>query len=327
MSSAQNERGLPVGEVVVVSLCSAALFATGNSLQHLAASSLPDKHLPVLQVMRLLLRRWHWLAGAFIAAAAFGTHVLALSVGRVGVVQPLLLSGVVMAILVRPLLGREWPKAADVASASVTVLGLVLYVVSGAIADQQPRDPLASEHTMVLGVVATALVAFTYARRPRSGAAFVLAATAGLLMGTGAMLVKSVLESSDQGTLFFLDWRVGGVLALGLAGTALNQKAYHLGTMTTTMPALNVASVVIGGVAGAMVFGEFPRVDAMALVGQGAGVLVMSVGLVMCARRQSAVDAQKIGTRKTPARDAGAEEQSGSVAQDSVEMTARDLRR
>jgi drug/metabolite transporter (DMT)-like permease len=281
-------------DVLLVSLASAALFAFGNSLQHLVASKLDDhQDLPVAKLILVLVRRKLWVAGALISGAAFATHVLALSLGNVGVVQALLLSGVVMAILMRPVLEGHRPRLRSVVIALATMSGLALYVASGAISQQIARQGVLPESAMAaLVAVAAALVVSATVRRRGPVSAIALAATSGTLMGTGAMLMKSLLVAAPSIPEALTDWRAYGVVAFGLIGTALNQKAYSIGSLPATMPSLNVASVLIGGLAGALVFGEVPRYDLNGVLGQIVGLGIVAAGLTLGAteevRRQRA---------------------------------------
>ena len=110
--------------LIGVCLLSAVLFAAGNSLQHVGANNLGGSDLPPLKIAVRLARNRVWLLGSVIALSGFATHVVALGLGHVGVVQPLLLVGVVLAICFRPLLDGARAHAAELGGAVLAVAGL-----------------------------------------------------------------------------------------------------------------------------------------------------------------------------------------------------------
>ena len=112
--------------VVLVALFSATCFAVGSSLQHRSAGSAPDASKQ--QMMRTLLRRPGWLVGALLCAAAFGLHAVALSRGDLGLVQPIILSGIVFAVLARSAIDRRLPSRGELGWAAVTWAGLGLFI-------------------------------------------------------------------------------------------------------------------------------------------------------------------------------------------------------
>ena len=140
--------------LIGVCLLSAALFATGNSLQHVGANNLGGTNLPPLQIALRLARNKTWLLGSAIALTAFGTHVLALGLGEVGVVQPLLLVGVIFGICFRPLLDGARAHVIEISGAVIAVAGLILYIRAGAIYDSEPVAPRGDASSFSVVVVA-----------------------------------------------------------------------------------------------------------------------------------------------------------------------------
>src|SRR5688500_10049652 len=91
-------------------LSSALGFAFSTSFQHLAAGRV---HLTVthpLLVLLQLLRSPRWLAGSTIGLMAWLLHAVALNLGTLSLVQPIILLGVVLAVVVRSSLDRRWPS-------------------------------------------------------------------------------------------------------------------------------------------------------------------------------------------------------------------------
>ena len=92
--------------VVVLSLGSAAAFAVATSLKHRSASEVPDAQnlqpTAVGHFVRATVVHRLWLAGIAADAVAVMLQIVALHYGALAVVQPLLISGLLFALLLRP---------------------------------------------------------------------------------------------------------------------------------------------------------------------------------------------------------------------------------
>ena len=80
----------------------------GSALQHRAASAVSTRN-PGQRVIARLLRRRSWVFGLLLSAVAFGLHALALSRGELALVQPVIVSGIVFAVLFGAALDRHRP--------------------------------------------------------------------------------------------------------------------------------------------------------------------------------------------------------------------------
>ena len=76
-----------------------------------------------------LFRRRSWVFGLVLSAVAFGLHALALSRGELALVQPVIVSGIVFAVLFRAALDRHLPSRPVVGWLILTWAGLALFVV------------------------------------------------------------------------------------------------------------------------------------------------------------------------------------------------------
>jgi hypothetical protein len=92
--------------VVVLSLGAAFAFAASNLLKHISAGRVPDaQSLQPTQVgdfIRATLSQPLWLGGIACDIIAVGLQVLALHLGSLSVVQPLLITGLLFALILRP---------------------------------------------------------------------------------------------------------------------------------------------------------------------------------------------------------------------------------
>ena len=91
---------------IVLALAAAAVYGTATALQHHAASG---EHRPDGSSRHLLARLWRWpswLLGLVLSVVAFALHVAALHEGPLILVQPIVVTTVVFAVLVRAGLDR-----------------------------------------------------------------------------------------------------------------------------------------------------------------------------------------------------------------------------
>jgi len=95
---------------VVAAFAAAALFAGGSAPQQRAAVGAADGGSGIRLVARLA-RRPAWLIGLVLSAGAFSMHAVTLRFGNLAVVQPVIVSGIVFAVLLRAGLDRRLPPA------------------------------------------------------------------------------------------------------------------------------------------------------------------------------------------------------------------------
>ncbi|MDQ2838921.1 MAG: DMT family transporter, partial [Actinomycetota bacterium] len=119
--------------VVGLSLGSALAFAASTNLKHSSAAEVPEVHgFKVGALARFVgatLRHRLWLAGIVTDVIGLSLQVVALHLGDLAVVQPLLISGLLFALLLRrrqgrPVTGHEIRWALVLASCLIAFLFL-----------------------------------------------------------------------------------------------------------------------------------------------------------------------------------------------------------
>src|SRR4051794_36661422 len=185
----------------------AALLNAGASvLQRRAAQDEPDDRDFSLRLLLDLIRRPVWLAGIAAIAAGFATQAVALALGGVAVVQPLLIAELPLTILLAALVFRTRPAAREWWSIAALAAGLaaVMYALS-----PTGGDPLGvSGAVWATGSPAPAplfpvcLAAGLGAPAPRRAAAFGVGT--GTLFGYVAVLVAAVGPEFRLGPLAVL---------------------------------------------------------------------------------------------------------------------------
>jgi len=292
------------GAVAVASaLAAAGCFAVSTSLQHRSAESVPSGVTTSRRLVAHLVRRPLWLLGMATGGIGFLLHALAVHRGALVVVQPLVVSGFVLALPVRAALDRRVPAARVVAWAVATAAGIATFVVVA-----QPTSAETAPHRrtavalLMVGVVVGVLASRVGVRLGRSRtAAVVHGSAAGALFGLGAGLLKlSVGTLSDRGVAALaLDWAPWALLAVSLWALALNQSAYQAAPLSVSMPVLNVVNPVVAVLFGVVVFAERPAHDPVSLLVEVTSLGVMALGARRLAQAE-ATPARTAGTRLRP---------------------------
>src|ERR1700709_1561307 len=94
---------------LVLALLSATAAAISTSLQHQAAELAPAHVRGTWELIRHLVQRPRWLLGQACGVVTVVFHAVALNFGPITLVQPLVVSGIVLAVPLRAGLARRLP--------------------------------------------------------------------------------------------------------------------------------------------------------------------------------------------------------------------------
>jgi hypothetical protein len=268
---------------IVLALAAAALYGTATALQHHAASS---EHRPDASSRHLLARLWRqptWLLGLGLSGAAFAVHVAALREGPLILVQPIVVTTVVFAVLVRAGLDRTPPIPAEILWCVCTWVGLALFLA--AVGPDRPH-PVADDQTslpfLATGATLAALAAIIASRtasRARRG--FLLGVAAGILYGLTAALI-TVATSDGTGRVVLLPiyhWSTWLVVPAGLSAFLLSQWAYEATQLSVSVPTLNIVDVVTALLFSSVVFDDHVFSLSGRLLVTLAGITLVGIGL------------------------------------------------
>lgn len=236
---------------VVLALVAAFLFALGLVLQESAASKESQDAVGAGFLVRLV-RRPVWLLGLAVQGAGFVAQAIALGVGRMVIVQPLLISSIVFALPLGRLIEHRRIVRDEWIGAGVVVAGLTtLLVVSRT---DEGADGASLEQWAIWGgascCAATALFALARGRSPGVRAA-ALGTSGGILFGLGAALTKTVVSSLDGGLGAVVgDWYLYALVVVSVVAFWLEQAALQTGALAaavaTTMSFDALSSLVFG---------------------------------------------------------------------------------
>jgi hypothetical protein len=284
---------------IAFALVAAFLYAISAVLQQRAAADAPASTAMRPSLVLHLLREPRWLVGYGADWTAFGCEAVALALGSLLVVQPLLSTGVLFALLVDARWSRRPMGPHDRLAAGALTLGLAAFLLGGRPAggvDQAPLGEWLTWGTPALVLAAVGVVAGF--RASGSARAVLFASTTGAAYGLTAALTKTTTSLLGDGLLTALTaWEPYALGALAAVGVLANQSAFQAGALSAALPTQVCTMQVVGIALGVAVFGERLSTDTpaeWALV--VAAVAAMTAGIVQLARSAGAAAADTAAT-------------------------------
>lgn len=294
---------------VVLALLSALANAAASVLQRRAAMEQGREQTgeglgqSLLRLARLL-RRPFWLAGAAAMVVSAVAQAGALAIGRLSVVQPLLVSELLFTLVVGSLVFRSRPDGKTWLSFVLLASGLVMFLIAA--------DPSLGEDTAqngrwlpVAAVVAVTVAVLLAVARTLGGAA--RAAVLGCATAVGfactAALIKELTgRFSDGAAAVLTGWQLYAVCGVGLLSFLLLQSTFRAGSLVASQPALTLGDALVSVALGWVLFGERIALG-LHILPEAAGALLIAVGTAGLTRSPAVAggwdaDAAPAGTRE-----------------------------
>ena len=274
---------------VAVALAAAVSFGWSTALMHHSASGAPAGIGGPITLLRHLVGQSRWLVGLAASLIGFGLHALALHLGSLAVVQPLVVTGLVFSFAFRAALDGRLPSRYTMAWGIVTASGVGVFLVGvSATAASGTIDGPGAETVLAAGSAVAAVTCIGAARAQPRHAGLLLGISAGVVFGLIAGVLKATLATSAQGAAMLTTWPLYALALLGGAGLMLNQRTYHQTSLASSLPALNTVNPVVAVAFGVLGFHEYPSEDPLAIAAQVVGLAGMLVGVLFLARHDDA---------------------------------------
>lgn len=284
---------------VVYALASAVGFALSTSLQHRVAGDAPRGG-GVLGVFRFVLTRKVWILGATIGLFSLVLHALALNNGAIALVQPIMICGVILAVIFRSAMDRALPPHRELLGVTLTAAALGCFLVVADPTAESVADDRNAFYFWIAGLVAISLiVALANRVGNQHFGSFLLGCASGVCFGITAGMLKMLSNDFGADGLVgvLTSWHLVAQVGTGLLGIAINQRAYQLAPLAVSMPVLNVVNVLISLTFGVIVFSEIPTRHPVGIAVLGICLVLMGVGLRMLANVHP--DAKSVPTDPT----------------------------
>ncbi|MGI8802351.1 MAG: DMT family transporter [Solirubrobacteraceae bacterium] len=275
---------VPIG-IVLICLASAACYAASSVLQQREARAAPPEMAMRLGLIGHLIRRPLWLLGNLADIAGYALQFVALRTGSLALVQPLLVTGLVFALVAeavlagRRLLRDEWRWTV------MTVAGLALFLAVSRPGPGDPRGSLLGWLVLGLATFGSVGTLVLSARALPRWRALCLGSATGILFGVVAALTESSAHLLDHGVLRALGhWQPYALLVCAGLGLMLSQSAFQAGDLKWSLPALTVIEPVTAILIGQLLFGEHISFRGLAPVGEVLSLALMARGVVGLSR-------------------------------------------
>jgi drug/metabolite transporter (DMT)-like permease len=215
-----------------------------------------------------------WLFGWLALIAGFVLQAVALHIGALSTVQPILVAELVFALLIRRFCFHHHVPGAAWRAAVITCVGLAIFIVSSEPTGGRVTATTSEwfSSTIAFGGIALVMVALARWATPKWKAALYGTAT-GVVWALEASFIKSMTDVlADVGLLrSFEHWPIYAVVAGGIVGNVLMQAAIHVGPLNVSSPLMVAADPVVSIVLGIWLFGEqftdHPMRIALSIVG------------------------------------------------------------
>ncbi|SPM37428.1 Permease of the drug/metabolite transporter (DMT) superfamily [Mycobacterium rhizamassiliense] len=279
----------------LLALGSALCVAIGDVLQQRATHRIADPSLRLPQLFAKLARIRRWRLGVLILVLSIALQAAALNRGSVLLVQALPVLSLLFALPIsarlagRRVTPREWIWGV-VLTAAVTVIVTV--------GNPQSGRAYASLQTwaVVVAVLGPLLIASVVAARIWGGAlaAVLFAFVSGALWGVFAVLTKGAVHRlSDGGWAVFGSAELYAWILVAVGGFIWEQSAFRAGSLTASMPTLEVSQPVVAALLGVVVLGETLSTSHTGMVALVAAVVVVTAATVELARVDAAVTTER----------------------------------
>jgi drug/metabolite transporter (DMT)-like permease len=295
------ERVYAPPSVVLAALAAAACFAVAAVLQQSAASTqAPDLSLRP-QLLAALLRQPRWLLGILASIGGYVFQFVALGRGSLALVEPLLVTSLVIALPLSAALEHRTLAAAEWAAALLIVAALALFLLA---AQPGPGSPHATTVDWIaLGVATVVLLGacVRYAGPPGPRRALLLGIATGVAFGlTGALTETTSHLLSSHGIVHVLTSGAPyGLIVVSIGGFLLNQSAFQAGALRWSLPAITVLEPLVAIMIGQFMFGEHIATSPASRFGEITGLVAMTAGITILSRRHSDEPQPAISTTTT----------------------------
>ncbi|HEX3829696.1 MAG TPA: DMT family transporter [Sporichthyaceae bacterium] len=264
---------------IPVAMLAAALFAASWALQHVAARQEERAELFDPRLLMRLFRRPVWLLGRVAATVGVGVQFLALRLGPLSVVAPLMVFGLVIAVPMEALLTGRRPDRAETNAVGITGFGIALFVYS-AHPHRAHAQPGVSAWVGVIGTAAlvVAACAALHAVSERWSAAALGTAT-GVMFGLAAALLKAAATRASSAASLLSDPRLYLYVGVSVFAMILTQNAFQQGRLSTPLIAITLSEPVTALLIGVIAFDEHVRMGPARMTAAAAGAVMIAVGV------------------------------------------------
>jgi hypothetical protein len=297
--------------VITLALLAAFANAIASVCQRLGVEDAPPTNGPSIGLVRHMLRRPIWLLGFVIMALGYSSQAVALHLGALNVVQPLLVSELVILVLVLWFWFSTPMRPRDFAAAFAAAVGLSSFLLLAAptVGSKVPTNGL-----WLVVTLATVFCVALFVALGRRGSAWRQALLLGAGASVGFALLSAITKSMTDvlvvgwGALFS-SWQLYALCVIGLGSFVIMQSAFRVGPFAASQSTLILVNPFVSIFIGHVLFGEnlrggplFASLEALSLVVMVLGALGLSTSALMTTMHEATPDTHLLKGRGRYAR-------------------------
>ncbi|WP_370417791.1 DMT family transporter [Streptomyces sp. QH1-20] len=278
---------MPVALSALFALLAAVGNATGTVLQRAGARTVPHGDAFSFRLIRHLLHSPAWLGGIAVILGAAACQALALNLGSLSLVQPILVTELPFTLLIASAFARRRLPAVGWAASVMVAVGLGLGLAAAAPSGGHSAVPAG---TWALALLATGgamalcvLGALPRPRGPLRAALFSSASAIGYALTATLMAAATDVFERDGAGAFFTSWQFYGFVATGACALFLLANAMESGPLIASQPALTLGEALVSLALGMLVYGERVRTGWW-LLPEGIGAVLVTWGVLILPR-------------------------------------------
>ena len=273
---------------VLVTLAAAVMFGLSDVVEQQSTHEVPERRALSPRLFLDLAKRPLWLAAIVVNIVGNVLQIVALHLGALALVQPILVCDLIFASAFAAALAHRRPDGVMTTGVLCCAAG-----VAGFLAIARPsggHKTVSFIHVLPLALAFAVLIAGCLVaayRGPRQIRPLWLALACGIDFGVNAFLLKLVPNTLPLGFSDpLVQWPLYAAVIIGPAGFLLSQNAFQAGTMIAPVLAIITAvdPLVSIGVAYAWL-GETITSTPLAVAGEVTSLIVMTIGIYVLAHR------------------------------------------
>jgi hypothetical protein len=271
---------------IIFALAAALSNAIHLMTQHTASAGVTQEHRN-WHLVRYLIRQPLWLLGWAAALGGIAFQALALHGGQLAVVQSLLVTELVFALLLRRFWIRQHIAKTAWTAALVTCGALVVFLATAEPNGGHLRPDAVDwifATAVFGGVVAVLALSARWGSPNRRAALYAIAAS--ITWALMAAFLKATTDVlANRGVLGTLEhWPLYALIGAGIIGSVLQQAMLQAGPLSVSQPLVVVVDPAVAIVLSVWIFDERFTVSTAQRLAAGAAFCVMAIGVVVLSR-------------------------------------------
>lgn len=248
--------------VYIFSIISAVLFSLAAFIQHRQAQRTPHSTNLRLSLISKLVKRPYWILGVFLDLLAFLAQFVALKLGPLLIVQPILAFGLTSTLLLEAIFGVHKASKRVLALSCISALLLALFLATTTFGSSQRVVSIyVGTSLSAFCVVAFLALRFFGDRLNPTQRGIAMGAAVGTLHGIATFTTKVLTTTvASYGFIGALSkWPIYSLVIIGAIDVILTQSAFQKSSLSVVMPLINVLEPVIAMALGATILAETIR--------------------------------------------------------------------